>query len=642
MKANNSDAIRMMVTIWRKSPGDYFCVSTKTKVGKWRDHFFKRAQLNKAVDFVEANLDKNLYMCPHGFTKPRRHKDFAVDPALLYADLDECDPKSIDIRPTIAIESSPGRYVAYWYADGPVTEELNRRLTYHVGSDVSGWDRTQVLRIPGTHNLKYDDKPTVRILWSDGPRYETKRLEKLVPEVKDDKGRTVDQDASDIYKRYEKILPIWARREFINPKVQQGKRSEVLWKLINACLEAGMTHEECFIICWHSPWNKHADRRDGEKQLEREIGKATGQHVGGGTTRKMVENKKKNKPLMEQGQDDPTKKSYTFTTMAEVEEEEVDWIVWGAIARQQTTIVEGDPGVGKSYMLMWVMAHLCNGVPLPFEDPHLKRKPLKVLYCDMENSAGAVTKHRLKDNGLKNWDNYVQFTDLFSVDDQESIEAFERDVLKKFRPDVVVIDPVNLYIGSADTYRASETQQALQVLKRMSEDYNFALIIVRHLNKGGGTKALYAGNGSIAFAGVARIILAVGWHPEEPDMRVVACTKNNLSRFMGSWGYTIESLPDTISRKDRSKLTYEGRVDYSSDEIIGTTNQKDEGSVAIAADLIREMMGAENEVNYHSLLKNAEGRSISETSIRKAAASMDLKKVTRGRGVKRLTFLVKK
>ena len=123
-------------------------------------------------------------------------------------------------------------------------------------------------------------------------------------------------------------------------------------------------------------------------------------------------------------------------------------------------------------------------------------------------------------------------------------------------------------------------------------------------------------------------------------MRVVACTKNNVSKFFGSLGYTIEGLPDTLTKRDRSRLVYEGHVDYSSDDIVGTSNQKEEGSVAIAKDLIRDMLKAGPELNYHSLLKNADTRSISETSIRKAANELGLKKVTRGRGTNRITLLV--
>jgi hypothetical protein len=621
--------------IWLKSPGKFFCISVKSISGAWRDNFFERSRISEAIKFAKSKGEThNVYMCPHGFSSDRRHKDYAIDPYWLYADLDECDPKTLDLKPTIAIESSPGRYVGYWLCDKQVPEELNQRLAYHIGADNSGWDRTQVLRVPGTKNLKYKKKPSVKILWSDGPQYEVKRLEKLIPALETGTGKEEGGDAAKIYEDYEKDLPRWVRKELTNPKVQHGKRSEVLWKLINELLEVGMSKDEVFTVLWDNEWNKHSERRGGERQLEREIEKATGRHVTGGA-------KKSKAPKKEKESDDPTKRRFTLVTMDQVVEEQVDWIVEKMLARGQTGIWEGDPGIGKSYFLMYLCIHLCDGLRLPWEEASVHRKPMKVLYCDMENAASSVTKVRLTDNGLKNHQNYAQFTEPFSVDDPESIEAFRRDILEVFRPDVVVIDPVNLYIGGADTYRASETQQALQVLKDLSEEYNFSLNIVRHLNKSSSGKALYAGNGSIAFAGVARIIATVGWHPEEADVRVVACTKNNLSPFFGSLGYTIEALPETLGKKNRSQLSYYGHVDYASDDIVGTANKKEDGSKNIAADLIREML-KDGEVNYYSLLKNADTRSISELSIRKAAAELGLRKISRGRGVKRQTFLVEK
>lgn len=622
-------------TIWLRSEGQYFCISTKSVTGAWRENFFARKDIGAAIKLAQDKSDtNNVYMCPHGFSGKKRVKELSIDPNWLYADLDECDPRKLSIKPTIAIESSPGRFVGYWYTDKPASEELNRRLCYHIGADNSGWDRTQVLRVPGTKNHKYRNKPVVKILWKDGPSYQISRLEKVIPQLETVKGKVEGSDATKIYDQYEKSIPQWLRRELNKPEVQHGKRSEVLWRMVNDLLEVGMSKQEIFTLLWDNPWNKHADRRDGEQQLELEINKAADAHVGGSK-------RLKEKSRSQDGpKEDPTKKRFKIITMDKVREEQVDWVIPQMIARKQTTIFEGDPGVGKSYFLMWLCIHFCDGKRLPWLDKAFGTPaPMRVVYCDMENSAGAVTKVRLQDNGLKNGQNYVQFTEPFSVDDEDSIEAFRRDVLEEFKPDIVVIDPVNLYIGSADTYRASETQQALQVLKSMSEEYNFALIIVRHLNKSSGGKALYAGNGSIAFAGVARIIATVGWHPEEPDLRVVACTKNNLSQFFGSLGYTIQPLPDTLGKKNRSELTYEGHVEYTSDDILSTSNKKDDSSKNIAMDLIRDMLEGE-EVNYHTLLQAADSRSISELSIKKAAGELGLKRLTRGKGKERRTFLV--
>lgn len=625
--------MKLMLSIWRKSPGEYFCISTKSPSGTWRDTFFKRREISKAVGFIKRKKSSDVYMSTHGFSKASRNKDFAEDPCLFYADLDECNPRDLAIKPTIAIQSSPGRYVGYWITDEPVPEELNRRLTYHIGADASGWDRSQVLRVPGTRNHKYDEKPLIKVLWDDGPRYELKRLAKMIPEIENEDGQVEDGDASEIYDKYEKHMPRWLRKEFINPRVQHGKRSEVLWKMISECLEIGMSKEETFTICWHNEWNKHAERRDGERQMWREIDKAAGRHVGGSS---------KKKSIMDKDEEDPTKSPYfSMVTMDKVEEEDLDWLVPQMIARGQTTIFEGDPGVGKSYFLMWLAVHFCDGKRLPWQDKHDPVEPLRVVYFDTENAMGAVTKGRLQDNGLKNGANYLQLQEIFSLDNEEAFNALEKEVVQGFKPDIVIVDPINPYLGGADSYNAKDVQQALQNLRALAEEYNFALILVRHLNKSKNVKALYAGGGSIGFAGLARVVATVGWHPEEPNVRVVACTKNNLSVPFGSLGYSIESIPDTLKRKNRSELVYEGRVDYTSDDIIATTNIKEDNSVDIASDLIRERMKIDGaEINYHSLLKQADTRSISEKSLKRAATELGLKKVSKGRGKTRQTFLV--
>ena len=148
-------------------------------------------------------------------------------------------------------------------------------------------------------------------------------------------------------------------------------------------------------MLWDNAWNKHAERRGGDRQLEREIDKAMGRHVGG--SKKLPKARKD--PVNTQSDQDPTKQRFNIVTMDKIVEEAVDWIIEQMMARGQTTIWEGDPGVGKSYFLMWLCTHFCDGKLLPWEDRSIKRKPLRVLYADMENSAASVTKVRLTDNG---------------------------------------------------------------------------------------------------------------------------------------------------------------------------------------------------------------------------------------------------
>src|SRR5262245_29004976 len=107
----------MITNLWRHEAGKYFCISTKTGSGVWHDEFFSHAELDDIADYVREHMNRNVYFCPHGLSARRRVKENAVLPSVLWSDMDNVDPRKIDLRPTIAIESSPGRYVGLWECD---------------------------------------------------------------------------------------------------------------------------------------------------------------------------------------------------------------------------------------------------------------------------------------------------------------------------------------------------------------------------------------------------------------------------------------------------------------------------------------------------------------------------------------------
>ncbi|MEK0326002.1 MAG: DNA-primase RepB domain-containing protein, partial [Nitrosopumilus sp.] len=121
--------------------------------------------------------ERDQYFCPMVFSGSHRRKNDAQNTHWLWADLDSVDPRNLELRPTIAWTSSPGRYQALWRLDRRVQpdrqSQLNRRLTYAIGADKGGWDITQVLRLPGSRNHKpeYGHPRMVRLLWNDGPKH---------------------------------------------------------------------------------------------------------------------------------------------------------------------------------------------------------------------------------------------------------------------------------------------------------------------------------------------------------------------------------------------------------------------------------------------------------------------------------------
>jgi hypothetical protein len=606
----------LIVRLWRSQPGKYFCISTKSANKEWKDTFFSKSQFGEIADFIETNRDKDIYFCPHGFSERRRKENCSVMPTLLWADLDEANPKEAAIKPTIAIESSPGRYVGLWVIDKPLPDKrINQRLSYFLGADKGGWDLTQVLRVPATTNYKYTSTPRVRVLWSDGPDYKLSDILKKLPDREEEEEYS-SEEVLKLYREYEKSLPPWVRRELLNGKPSPGKRSEMMWKLVNSLIEAGVSRDDCFTLLRASPWNKFKGRDD---QLRREIEKSTGTKL------------KSPKKREEEAEDNEGEYQFLTKSMAEVEEENTDWIWYPYLARSELSILEGDPGVGKSYLAQIISGSLVEGRRLPTIKKGQKVTQGKVAYFDLENSAGTVTKKRLTGNGFENLTDYFQDEQPFSIDDDNALEAVYR-ALERIRPTMVVFDTINTYIGKADTYKSSEAQQAFNEFIMIAKRFNCAVVVLRHLTKGGGSKgspAIYRGQGSIAFTGGARMVLTVGRHPEDPETRVMAMTKNNLAPLPPAITYSIIKLPDTLKSQDRSRLKWGEFVDLTSDDILGVVVKQTEKEDAV--DFLNTIL-AEGPVSVEKIQGVAESRSISWRTVQRSAETMGVVKRQRGFG----------
>lgn len=623
----------MLITrVWAEQPGKFFCISTKDGGGKWKDHFFAPEDFGTIRQFLRDNDDKNIYFCPHGFNRRVRQKGEAVLPNLLWADLDFANPSKMKPKPTIAIESSPGRFVGLWILKGQMTESLNRRLTYHLDADHGGWDLTQVLRFPGTKNYKYAAQPKVRTLWDDGPIYSIKRIEKyLPPEDPEEEGEHLS--AAEVFEQYQGKLPRWVRRELLAKKITgRADRSEMLWKLENACVEAGMSLDEAFAVIRGSAWNKFAGRRNEETQLRREL-------------EKVVENQFREKPKgadkrhrkTDEEESEGEKRPHgflKFENMDEVKEEEIDWIWRPHLARKEVTILEGDPGLGKSYLAQIIAGSIATGRRLisPYKGQPKVHGP--IVYFDMENNAGSVTKPRLSQNGFTDFSGmYNVVQQAFSIDDEDSLD-FVYEQLERIKPSLIVFDTLNMYIGKADTHKASEVAQAFSIFMSIAKDFNCAVLVLRHLTKGGGA-AIYRGQGSMGFAGAARVVISVGVDPDDTDTRVFAHTKNNLTKAPQAMSFRIEERD-----KGASEFIWGEFVNLSSQEIMDAAAEaRAEGKQGTGIQEAMEFLESTITNEAHpidKLYRMGEKRSISRKMLDRAASKMHIKKKIKGKGKDRV------
>jgi hypothetical protein len=179
----------LMCRIWERfchPEAKYVFVSVRFPDGRWKDIPVSLRELDKVAEIVAAHRDCDVYATPNGFTRKRRRREFVRWSRMLFADGDDVDLRKVKPEPSVAVESSAGRYVFLWLLTTPPTEELNAALTKANGFDVGGWDAPQVLRLfHGARNYKYRPPEHVRVLWTDGPIYTVAEVIAGMPAVSD-------------------------------------------------------------------------------------------------------------------------------------------------------------------------------------------------------------------------------------------------------------------------------------------------------------------------------------------------------------------------------------------------------------------------------------------------------------------------
>lgn len=240
--------------------------------------------------------------------------------------------------------------------------------------------------------------------------------------------------------------------------------------------------------------------------------------------------------------------SPAVTCMADVEREEVSWLWHPYVPIGNLTLVEGDPGLGKTWLLLAVAAALTTGRPLPGEDRTNAREPRNVIYMSAEDGLGDTLRPRLESAGA-DLRRVFAITGKQSVgDDGEAVEAAISlaDVpqlaaaMEAYRPAMLVIDPLQAYLGAGvDMHRANETRPVLAALRELAQTHSCAAVIIRHLRKSSADRAIYRGVGTIDFAAAARSILLVDADPDDSFRRVLAHSKSSLAHPGSSFGFEI-------------------------------------------------------------------------------------------------------
>lgn len=225
-----------------------------------------------------------------------------------------------------------------------------------------------------------------------------------------------------------------------------------------------------------------------------------------------------------------------LTLYSDVEATSVRWLWYPFIAVGKITLLQGDPGDGKSTMMMNLIAEISKGGTTP--DGKAFGIPQRVIYQCSEDGVSDTIKPRLEKCGADcrnvafiNEETYCGLT----LDDERI-----RQAIIEFRPRLVVIDPIQAYLGSdSDLQIAGRARRLMHRLGVWASVYDCAIVLIGHLNKKEGTKGLYRSLGSIDVVAAARSVLQVERDTENQDVRIVRQIKNSLAPSDGTISFSI-------------------------------------------------------------------------------------------------------
>lgn len=309
----------------------------------------------------------------------------------------------------------------------------------------------------------------------------------------------------------------------------------------------------------------------------------------------------------------------TFRTLDDIDAKEVDWLWKPLIPYEKTTILEGDPELGKSYLCMHIAALVTTGGRLPDGSRVAKGN---ALYISSEDDAADTIRPRMEQMGadLKR----VRVLDDFLVFDEKGQQRL-RDELEKYTPDLVVIDTLYSFLSDkVDLGKPTSIRAGLHQLDKLFKEYGPAVITIRHWTKGGKGKAIYRGVGSIDVIGVARTALAVAKHPENENFRILAQVKNNIGAKQQSFVYEIVPQDDGLPI-----IEWRGTTHYSADDL-ERQGQDDQSEETRAVDFLREVL-AEGPLPSAELFMRAANADVSRPTLNRAKRAAGAKSVKKGK-----------
>lgn len=294
--------------------------------------------------------------------------------------------------------------------------------------------------------------------------------------------------------------------------------------------------------------------------------------------------------------------------MCDVEVESVSWLWYPFIPYGKVTIIQGDPGEGKTTLVLQIIARLTKGESIIDEK---EKTPINVIYQTAEDGLADTIKPRLLSAD-------ADCSKVIVIDDRDTPLTM-RDVrleqaIVETSAKLVVLDPIQGFLGAdVDMHRANEIRPIMKHISELAEKYKCAIILIGHMNKCSVVKSAYRGLGSIDFQAAARSVLIVGRIKDEPEIRVVCQTKSSLAP---------EAKAVAFRLSEENGFEWVGEYDVSADDLLSGTVK---GTKKQAAMDFLENLLADGQMSQKEIIELARQKGISDKTLRNAKDELKIK-----------------
>lgn len=230
--------------------------------------------------------------------------------------------------------------------------------------------------------------------------------------------------------------------------------------------------------------------------------------------------------------------------VADVTPEAVSWVWRDRVPLGKLTVVEGDPDQGKSLVLLDLAARLSRGKPMPDGSPSDLTGLVRTLLMTAEDGAADTVRPRLEAAGADL--ERVHLWESVEIDGERTLPELPRDVeylrslVTSLDIKLVVVDVLMAYLGAdVKALADQDIRRALRPLAKLAEELDIAIVVIRHLTKGGGANPVYRGGGAIGLGGAARSVMLAGNDPRADGQHLLARVKGNLAAPYPTLAYTI-------------------------------------------------------------------------------------------------------